>query len=112
MNKKTRKSINKLLAYFLTLLGISGACALGGCAMEYDTAYTDDLGNYSVQVQDFPQKQDFLMVFKDIDGEQNGSYLALDTIIKFTDPEFTNPEGSWYSGETSKELNISLKKED
>ena len=147
MKKKIKISVNKLLAYFITLLGIGGACAMGGCmygspAMEYgtptatfkvhgqvssedqekipniqaimerDTGYTDDQGNYSVQLQEFPHDQEFLLEFKDVDGEENGSYQAMDTTIKFIDPEFINPEGGWYEGETSKELNISLKKED
>lgn len=42
MKKKVKISVNKLLAYFITLIGIGGACAMGGCmygspAMEYGT---------------------------------------------------------------------------
>jgi hypothetical protein len=41
-----------------------------------------------------------------VDGDANGTYHSLDTIVSFVDPEFENPDGHWYSGETSKEGKI------
>ncbi|MEA1877478.1 MAG: radical SAM-associated putative lipoprotein [Bacteroidota bacterium] len=140
MKKKAQKSINKLLGYFIAILGIGGACTIGAC--EYgsphatfiiqgrvtsetherisniqingngNTSYTDSQGSFLLQIEEFPHDQEFLLKFRDIDEELNGSYQALDTIVKFTDPEFVNPGDHWYSGETLKEFNVSLKKED
>jgi len=73
-----------------------------------DTAYSDENGNYEVSLNDFPGSNAFIVNFKDVDGTRNGSYLATDTIIDFSDIEFTDGDGSWYSGEKSKELNIKL----
>ncbi|MFP4023981.1 MAG: radical SAM-associated putative lipoprotein [Thiohalospira sp.] len=77
--------------------------------MQNDTAYTDQEGNY--QVADdwgFPTDQTYVIKFTDIDHEQNGAYHDLDSIVEFKDPEFTGGDGKWYSGETSKELDIKL----
>ena len=77
--------------------------------METDTAFTDEHGNYQVGIIDFPKDQTFLVEFKDIDGEANGDYQPLDTIVEFTDPEFTGGSGGWDWGETEKEINVKLK---
>ena len=77
--------------------------------MGEDTAYTDESGNYQVKNIDFPVDQTFLVEFKDIDGEINGEYQPLDTIVEFVDPEFSGGSGGWDSGETGKELHVKLK---
>jgi len=77
--------------------------------MGTDTAFTDELGNYLVKSIDFPKDQTFLVEFKDIDGTLNGEYQPLDTIVEFTDPEFTGGSGGWDWGETEKEINVKLK---
>lgn len=77
--------------------------------MQSDTAHTDAEGNFQVQTNDFPGDKDFNIEFDDTDGELNGAFQPLDTIVSFVNPEFVNPEGSWYQGETSKELNVKLK---
>lgn len=77
--------------------------------MQSDTGYTDINGAYSVEAVSFPDDQDFLVEIDDIDGATNGSYQSKDTLVSFDDPHFVNGDGSWYEGETSKEVNIKLK---
>ena len=77
--------------------------------LQNDTAHTDENGQFNVQTTDFPGDQDFLIEVEDIDGASNGEYQSLDTIVSFVDPEFENPEGAWYRGEATKEMDIELK---
>jgi putative lipoprotein (rSAM/lipoprotein system) len=77
--------------------------------MQRDTALTDVDGKFQVQTNDFPADRDFNIEFDDTDGELNGAFQSMDTIISFVNPKFINPEGSWYQGETTKELNVKLK---
>lgn len=77
--------------------------------MEVDTAFTDAQGNYEVGASNFPGDQAILVAFKDVDGVSNGEYQPLDTIVEFTDPEFTGSEGAWYVGKTEKEIDVELK---
>ena len=76
--------------------------------MRNATTHTDAEGKFQVQTDDFPDDNDFNIEFDDTDGELNGAFQSLDTIVSFVNPEFINPDGAWYSGETSKELNIKL----
>ena len=147
MAKKVHKGINKLLAFFLSVLGIGGACSMNSCmygspameygtpfatfiidgnvtdensedilgikvVMEYDTTLTDSQGKFQTKTNAWPDNQDFTLQLKDIDGELNGSYEDLDTVIQFTDPIFEGGEGGWYDGEVKKEVDIILKKKD
>ena len=77
--------------------------------MGSDTSFSDASGNYQVENRDFPNDQTFLVEFKDVDGEANGEYQPLDTIVEFIDPEFTGGSGGWDNGETEKEINVELK---
>lgn len=77
--------------------------------MGSDTTFTNESGNYEVTNTDFPKDQTFLIEFKDIDGETNGAYQPLDTIVEFIDPEFSGGSGGWDNGETEKEMNVNLK---
>jgi len=77
--------------------------------MRNDTTHTNPDGIFQVQTDDFPGDNDFNIKFDDTDGALNGDFQSLDTIVSFVNPKFTNSDGSWYSGETSKELNIKLK---
>lgn len=77
--------------------------------MRYDTTYTDASGNFQLSNTDFPMDQTFKLEFKDIDGETNGEYQPLDTIVEFIDPQFSGGKGSWDRGEIEKEVNIKLK---
>ncbi len=77
--------------------------------LESDTTYTDNSGNYQILNTNSPGNQAYLVEFKDIDGETNGEYQPLDTIVEFIDPEFSGGTGSWDWGETEKEVNVKLK---
>ena len=77
--------------------------------MGYDTTFTDESGNYQISNEEFPENQTFLLEFKDIDGESNGEFQPLDTIVEFIDPKFSGGTGSWDNGETEKEVNVNLK---
>ncbi len=74
-----------------------------------DTAYTNEEGKFQVQTVNFPADVDLDIEFDDTDGELNGAFQSLDTIVSFVDPEFKNGDGHWYQGETSKEFNVKLK---
>lgn len=77
--------------------------------METDTDYTDINGEFAVEAISFPLSQDFLIESDDIDGAVNGSFQSKDSLVSFDDPQFINGDGDWYEGETSKEVNITLK---
>lgn len=77
--------------------------------MGYDTAFTDGTGNFQVENTEFPDDQAFLLEVKDIDGEKNGEYQPLDTIVEFIDPDFSGGSDAWDNGETEKEISIKLK---
>ena len=77
--------------------------------MGHDTTFTDESGNYQVENTDFPDDQTFLVEFNDVDGETNGEYQPLDTIVNFIDPEYSGGSDTWYNGETEKEINVKLK---
>lgn len=77
--------------------------------MGADTAFTDVSGSYQVMNIEFPIDQVFLVEFSDTDGEANGEYQPLDTIVEFTNPDFSGGSGGWDSGETVKEINVELK---
>jgi putative lipoprotein (rSAM/lipoprotein system) len=77
--------------------------------MQNESSYTDAEGVFNVQTNDFPGDKDFSIEFDDIDAELNGTFQSLDTIVSFVNPEFKNPDGHWFSGETTKEFNVKLK---
>ncbi len=132
------KKYNGLISIILALLGYSTACEPGTeeygvphasfivkgnvksetsdktisnirIVMNYDTSYTNDEGNYHIQNTDFPDSQSYHIEFNDIDGETNGAYQPLDTIVEFNNPEFSGGNDNWDSGETEKEVNVKLK---
>lgn len=74
-----------------------------------DTVLTDAFGNYEIQQTDVLSDIDIQIQFKDIDGEENGHFETLDTVVQFNDAEFTGGDGSWDNGETEQTLNIELK---
>ena len=79
--------------------------------MEYATAKSGSDGKYNIEVDDFPKSQEFKVQFVDEDGPLNGGeFTTLDTVVKFTDPKFEGGDGDWYSGTTSKVLNVKLTK--
>lgn len=70
-------------------------------------SHTD--GFYELISNSFASNVIFKIVVKDIDGELNGAYSNIDTLVEFVDPQFTGGDGSWYYGEASKQINITLK---
>jgi putative lipoprotein (rSAM/lipoprotein system) len=137
MKIKILKTYNVLIAGLLAMLGFATACdskdeygtpsakfIVNGkvkssetdqpienirISMQGDTTYTDENGVYQVVDKwGFPTDQTYNIEFKDIDGELNGEFSDLDTIVEFKDPKFSNGDGDWYSGETSKEFDVKL----
>jgi putative lipoprotein (rSAM/lipoprotein system) len=82
---------------------------MGSDSFFFDSTYTDANGEYEISQGTFPSDQAFDMSFEDIDGAQNGSFQALDTIVEFVDPKFTGGSGNWDSGETETIFNVELK---
>lgn len=76
--------------------------------MQSDSALTDHEGKFKVIAGEFPKDQTFSIQFKDVDGAANGEYANLDTLVEFKDPQFTNGDGSWYAGETTKGFDVKL----
>jgi putative lipoprotein (rSAM/lipoprotein system) len=137
MKIKILKSYNVLIAGLLAILGFVIACdsrdeygtpsakfIVNGkvkssetdqpienirVTMQGDTAYTDANGAYQVVNKwGFPTEQTYNIEFQDIDGEINGEFYNLDTIVEFKNPIFTGGDGEWYRGETSKEFDMTL----
>lgn len=72
---------------------------------------TDGSGIYKAEVTDFPKDQEYSVRFMDDDGTQNGGeFVALDTMVKFSDPQFEDGDGDWFRGFASKELNVKLER--
>ena len=79
--------------------------------MQNESIKSDTDGKYNIGVSDFPKDQEYTIRFVDEDGQQNGGeFAALDTVVKFTDPKFENGDGDWFSGTTSKTVNVKLRK--
>lgn len=138
MNIRILKTYNTLIAGILTLLGFSTACSSSESEDEYgspsatyivngkvtssetnqpikgievnladDVAYTDENGDYKVSIRVEPTT-DYPIRFNDVDGESNGTFNNLDTIVDFKNSKFSNGDGYWYEGETKKEFNVNL----
>lgn len=137
MKIKLLKTYNVLIAGILALLGFATACdpkdeygtpsakfivngkvtSLGTeqpienirVTMQGDTTYTNAEGEYQVVDEwGFPTDQTYNIEFRDIDGEVNGEFNDLNTTVEFNDPEFSDGDGNWYSGETSKDFDVKL----
>lgn len=77
--------------------------------MGRDTVFSDASGHFEVTDVNFPTSQSYLVNFADVDGTVHGEFLARDTLIDFTDPEFEGGDGDWYQGETKKQITVNLK---
>ena len=75
---------------------------------DWKKSSTDANGKYKITINDFPESKTFPVCFRDVDGDLNGSYMDLDTIVEFKDPKFKGGKGAWYEGKTTKEFNIQL----
>ncbi len=79
--------------------------------MKYDTTKSDANGLYEVSNGDFPlDSVSFTLKFEDVNSADGVDYQPLDTVVTFIDPEFIHGDHHWYLGETSKTLDIELKK--
>ena len=86
---------------------IQNICITNG---QYDSVYSDPNGFYQIQTSGPPlDTVTFQIHFTDIDSTQNGNFQNLDTTVEFDNPQFTNGDGDWDAGETSKEFNVKLK---
>jgi len=77
--------------------------------MQGDTTFTDNNGYYKVMdMFGFPGDKTYYIQFQDIDGVQNGDYKDLESSVDFVDPEYTNGDGNWYSGEATEALDVKM----
>jgi len=76
--------------------------------MNWHNDITNEKGDYRVENNDFPGDRAFLVKFHDT----KGIYMDLDTLIEFKNPQFTGGDKNWYSGETSKTVDIQLTEKD
>jgi putative lipoprotein (rSAM/lipoprotein system) len=76
--------------------------------LDRDTVYSKPDGSYLASTVDFPMNQTFDLGISDVDNAANGSFQPKDTVVVFEDPEFKNGDNHWYSGETSKTVDIRL----
>lgn len=140
MKKIVLNKYNLFIAFILSMLGFATSCEKGPNAeygvpsatfkvlgtvtnesnqpiegirviLNSDSTLTDASGNYLVGITEFPGDKSLNVIFKDIDGTINGSYLQKDSTVSFVDNQYENGSGSWYSGEVSKTVDIKLKEE-
>ena len=76
-------------------------------SMNYESTTSDENGNFTLKLRDFPEEQTFTVYFDDIDGELNGLYQSKDTTVTFPAGNYTGESDNWHEGETS--LNITVK---
>ena len=51
--------------------------------MYYDTSFTNENGEYNIEVSDFPTIDTLHLKFTDVDGSANGSYQEVDSLISY-----------------------------
>jgi putative lipoprotein (rSAM/lipoprotein system) len=133
------KTTNILLSALISLLGFSSACSIGtveygaphadfivsgktesavsGEAVEnirvvamWDTSFTNDKGLYLKELETGgAQDGELVLKFEDIDGEQNGSFEPLDTLIQYKASDFEGGDDNWYGGKATKTVNVKLR---
>ena len=74
-----------------------------------ETGFSNSVGNYNLIAVDYPGDKTYQIKFTDTDGALNGEFETLDTTIVFSDPKYTDGDGSWYRGVTKQELNVKLR---
>lgn len=76
---------------------------------EHDTLYTDDKGAYLLTRSVFESPNDVLVVFEDIDGEENGGeYTSAEASPKVIRTK--KGDNSWYGGAFEVQADVRLKK--
>ncbi len=76
-------------------------------SMGYETVNSDENGDFTIKINNFPQEQTFNVLIEDIDSTENGSFQDKDTTVTFPDGNFSGGDG-WYEGETKKNITIRL----
>ena len=79
-----------------------------------DTLYTDSVGKYAFEFQEFPPspKSTFHLKIEDIDGEDNGGHFGtkeIDVTITKAD-QVEKGDGSWYNGKFVKTQDLELER--
>ena len=77
--------------------------------MGFDTVGTKIDGTFEVGQLAHPKDSLFLLKFVDVDGASNELLKNLDTVIKFSNPVFTDGDGKWNNGKTEKAIQIRLR---
>lgn len=75
-----------------------------------DTTGTD--GRFDVKLFAFPGMDSVQVDFHDIDGSQHGQYHDTTVKVSFNGAEFTGGDGNWYEGEATREINVTLQREE
>lgn len=70
---------------------------------------TDTDGNYKLNVRAFPGTLE--LKIEDIDGVENGEYQTKEIKELFENSDYTEGDGSWYEGKTTRTVNIKLTEE-
>lgn len=73
-----------------------------------DTSFTNATGSYELEIRDFPEDKVFKISVADRDGATNGEFEAKDTIVEVKNPTFYGGDGHWYSGKTTRTVDIKL----
>jgi len=73
-----------------------------------DTSFTNFNGSYELEISDFPEDKVFKISVADTDGTTNGEFDAQDTIVEIKNPTFYGGDGHWYSGKTTRTVDIKL----
>ncbi len=76
--------------------------------MNYDTAFTDVNGIFTVNSQDFPQDIKYDVNINDVDGSENGSFTNKKISVQFYESKLTGGDGNWYEGSTTETVNIKI----
>ena len=76
----------------------------------WDTAYTDNTGNYYIEMNLFPISDTVYLTFYDNDSTESDFYFRKDTAVFFNSEDLTGGDEGWYSGETQATCNIKLDK--
>lgn len=73
------------------------------------TVYSDANGNYYIEAVDAAAENLIDIRCFDMDDTLHGKFQDKDTLVDFSNATYTNGDGHWFQGETSKTVNIKLK---
>ena len=79
---------------------------------KFDSTQTDSSGKYAFKLNALPQDTTkYILSFKDIDGDKNGSYLDKTTEVTILESELEGGEGGWNRGSVTKEIHVKLEED-